>query len=168
MTMPAAMKFPADPALRRQLWRQWVHLDEPTNSTTATVTRLRLAPKAPSASTDESKVTSTNWTATTIDATPGVVDGLRAAIAAAVVNGQLSNADRARLIGRGVRLGLSRFDASLLVAAVQHEAAQRCDYRVVREWKQKPTKRRSVMTIVSACLAFEAVALTVFAAWLKA
>lgn len=162
--MAAALRFPADPALRRQLWRQWVHLDPPRGDKPVTPIRVVRKPHP-------AKIQSTNIEPAmgdALDATPGVVEGLRSAIEAALVDGQLSLADRHRFISRGIRLGLSRFDASLVVASVQHKALEAGGFRVIRQWTQPPVKRsRSVAMLVSTLLGLEALAVAGLAVWLR-
>lgn len=157
--MAAALRFPADPALRRQLWRQWVHFDPPQGD--QPVTPMRRVPT-------ETKNRSPADVEATIEATNGVVDGLSKAISEAVVDGQLSLADRQRLIARAVRLGLSRFDASLLVASVQHREAETAGIRVIRQWKRPAARSTSVSKLVGLCLASEAALAVGIALWLTA
>lgn len=106
------------------------------------------------------------WTQQTIDATPGVVAGLRRAIEAALVDGHLAITDRRRLIERAERLGVNRFEASLLIAAVQHRSGEARDDRVIRAVWKRPAKSRSVAKLVAACVVLEAVALSAAVAWL--
>ena len=112
--------IPADPDQRRQLWRQWIHLDEP-RSPAAVRSTVRRVPHSQDAPTP----LSSDWLPDVIDAPAGVIHGLKRAIADCLVGGTLPLADRERLIARSVKLGLNRFEANLLIAAVQnrHRAA---------------------------------------------
>jgi hypothetical protein len=100
--------IPADPDRRRELWRQWILTDEPRR---APVIRC-VQPRQTSASSD--------WLPEVIQAPPGLIHGLKTAIADCLVGGTLPVADRERLIARSIKLGLSRFEANLLIAAVQN------------------------------------------------
>jgi hypothetical protein len=56
----------------------------------------------------------------TLSISPAIARGFAAAVEGSVRLGVLSYDDRLRLLDRGVRLGLSRFEATLIIAAVQH------------------------------------------------
>lgn len=53
-----------------------------------------------------------------------ILRGYCQAIEQKLIQGPLSLSDRDRLIRRGVRLGLKRFDANLVLAVVEHRCQQ--------------------------------------------
>jgi hypothetical protein len=118
-SMNAREFIPTDPSERRRLWREWIHVDAPRNN--AVVRRV----PAPSV---ESPI-SNDWLPEVIDAPTGVIHGLKTAIAECLVGGTLPIVDRNRLISRSIKLGLTRFEANLLIAAVQnrHRASAEID-----------------------------------------
>lgn len=160
--MPAAAaRFPADLALRRQLWRQWTQSDAPQGERRQPVRRAQPRP-----------LTATDIASLTIDATPGVVQGLKRAIVDSMVDGQLSNGDRERLVARAMRLGLDRFQANLLVAAVQHaERSERNipepgDVRIIRRSVRPVRRSKLVAKLVGVCLGLEAIGVASVMWWL--
>jgi hypothetical protein len=152
----AALQLPADPAERRRLWREWTHSDSPRVQTTPVQRAMRRAVPALEL-----------WAQEAIDAPAAVTAGLRRAIEAAIIDGHLGIADRERLLRRAERLGVKRFEANLLIAAVQHRAAESRDERTIRATWKRPRKPRSVAKIVSACIACEAVAVLALAMWTR-
>lgn len=141
----AHLPLPSDPQARRALWREWIASDAPGER----VPVRRAAVQAD------------DWLDEALPRPAGVVAGLRSAIEASIFDGQITLADRERLTSRAVRLGLSRFEASLLIAAVLHRNGGRLPSRVTvvrRRW--------TIGRIVMAGLAIEAIAATAAYAWL--
>src|SRR5687768_8817381 len=96
----AALQLPTDPAERRRLWREWTRTDSPRTQATP-VRRAR-----PSIDL---------WADEVVDAPAAVTAGLRRAVEEAIVDGHLAITDRQRLLQRAERLGLRRFEATLLI-----------------------------------------------------
>lgn len=158
----AAGPFPADLALRRQLWRQWTHTDAPQGERHR---QIRRATPRPIRAADIANLS--------IDATPGVVQGLKRAIVESIVDGKLRHGDRERLVARAMRLGLDRFQANLLVAAVQHaERTERGipepgDVRIIRRSVRPVRRTRLVAKLVGVCLGLEAIGVAGAVWWLN-
>lgn len=114
--------IPADPDQRRVLWRQWIHTDPPRGEPSQRTTTVARRVERPQQSTrsEPSSPAASDWLPEVIDAPAGVIHGLKTAIADCLVGGTLPIADRERLIARSIKLGLSRFEANLLIAAVQN------------------------------------------------
>jgi hypothetical protein len=68
-----------------------------------------------------------------LDANPAVVRGFSRAVTNAMEDGALSLATRDRLIERGVRLGLKRFDANLIIAVLEQRRHEAAPMRITRE-----------------------------------
>lgn len=104
--------LPADPASRGRLWREWMHLDPPQvdrpRVERRSATRVAAAPA--------------DWLDEVIDRPAGVVSGLSMAVRECLIDGELPAADRERIVARAARLGIARFEATLLIATVQHRA----------------------------------------------
>lgn len=66
-----------------------------------------------------------------LDADAAIVRGFARAVADALDAGPLTLAARDRLIGRAERLGIRRFEANLIVAAVEQQARSRRRMRLV-------------------------------------
>ncbi len=65
-----------------------------------------------------------------LSADPAIVRGFARAVTDAMENGPLSLMARDRLIQRGQRLGLKRFDANLIVAAMEQRLRERPSLRL--------------------------------------
>lgn len=143
--MEARVYIPTDPERRRQLWLEWIHTDTPRAD--------RVVRTAPSKPADE------DWLPEVIDAPASVVHGLKRAIAECIVGGTLSIVDRQRLIARSMKLGLNRFEANLLIAAVQN----RCRAAEDRVPTLPRPMRWGMGTLLLALLLAEAVAVSTWA-----
>jgi len=132
-----------DREARRQLWRAWVASDVPQGEA-----RVRRRVPRPAESPGASAVDAV------IDAPEPVVRGLVRAVEASLIGGDLSAGERRRLIRRATRLGLGRFEANLLIAAVQHRARKSGRRVVVHEVRRAP----SVLRIVAGAILLESVA----------
>jgi hypothetical protein len=71
----------------------------------------------------ESRTSLGTWVDESIVAPAGAARGFAGAVADRLLDGVLPHDDRVVLIKRAGRLGISRFDAHLIIAAVQHRAA---------------------------------------------
>jgi len=69
---------------------------------------------------------------------PAVVRGFAQGVFEALAHGPLNLRDRDRLITRGVRLGMKRFDASLVIAAMEQRHRERPTMRLVRHDEPRP------------------------------
>lgn len=65
-----------------------------------------------------------------LDASPAVVRGFSRAVNDALARGGLSLSTRDRLINRGVRLGLKRFDANLVIAVLEQRRRETTGLRL--------------------------------------
>ena len=142
MSDVASAILPTDPAERRRLWRAWIETDPPSGD------RMRITPAV-------RRVESNDWLDVTIDQPLGVIAELQAAVEASLLDGQIRLSDRQRLTRRAMRLGLSRFEASLLIAAVQHRAGARAPRRI-----STICPRSSIGWLVAAVIAIEAIVIT--------
>lgn len=134
--------IPADPHERRRLWRQWIHTDAPQGD--RPIVRRAIAREGKDA----------DWLPEVLSAPPCVVAGLKRAVQESMVGEFLPVTDRERLIRRSMKLGLSRFEANLLIAAVQHRT---------REQASIPARRMAprpwnLASLILAVLIAEAVA----------
>ncbi len=120
-----------------------------------------------------------DWLAETVRCPPAVIRGYSAAIAACIVNGSIPLTDRQRLVRRGVRLGLTRFEANLVIAAVQHRARNRiaglasagtssAEFSAAFVAPTAFLRSGSVMRWLAVAVFIEAVALAAAIAWLAA
>lgn len=168
--MSFRIAIPTDPDERRKLWREWVHLDTPSGEVvrpnapvpaaaarSGVVRRVRLA--------DEEKVTAepspeTDWLPQVLDAPAGVIFGLRRAVEECLDGDRLPIRDRERLISRALRLGLNRFEANLLIAAVQHRARNARSEAEVAAHRHR--RRWSLGTLITAALALELAAIAIY------
>ena len=150
--MNARVSIPADPHERRRLWREWIHMDTPAveDRQRPTVRRVEAA---------ESHPKQTDWLPDVIDAPEGVIHGLKRAISECLVGGTLPIADRERLITRSLKLGLNRFEANLLIAAVQNRHRVNPTLPPV---EIEPRRRWSLLQILGLALAVEATAFVAF------
>jgi hypothetical protein len=97
-----------------------------------------------------------DWLDEAVIAPPGAVRGFAAAVEAALIDSVLQHDDRMRLIRRATRLGISRFDANLIIATVQHRAEPRRSPResTVRQTEGKAT---AILTWLAAAIMVEVV-----------
>ncbi len=116
--MIAPVPISADPLERRRLWREWIHTDRPQVERT----QKAIVRRAVDASRE-----SNDWLPEVIGAPEGIINGLKRAVDDCLIGDILPIADRERLLRRAVKLGLNRFEANLLIAAVQNRARERCE-----------------------------------------
>lgn len=150
--MSSTLTIPVDPHERRRLWRQWIHADAPQGERVQRPAVRRV---------DASSATSvqSDWLSEVLSAPPSVIAGLKRAIDESLVGPILPIADRERLIRRAMKLGLNRFEANLMIAAVQNRALERASTstptpRAPRKW--------SIPALLCALLLAEAGAVAVF------
>lgn len=144
-------QFPADAIERACLWREWINMDSPAVEARHVVRRVRKP-------TD----TKPDWLPEVIDAPQGVLNGIATAVRESMTGDQLTADDRNRLIARAMRLGLSRFESNLLIAAVVHRSAASASREVPAP---RSRRRLGVASIVAAALAIETVAAAVLWQW---
>ena len=143
--------LPTDPAERRRLWREWIEHDLPAPA-------MRMTPAARRADGPAS-----DWLHEALPHDASMLSGLRSAIGECVIGGQIALGDRQRLTRRAMRLGLSRFEASLLIAAVLH----RDSGPALRRTTVVQRPRWSVARLAMAAVALEAIAVGGAVAWLR-
>jgi hypothetical protein len=102
-----------------------------------------------------------DWLPQLLDATPGVVAGLRTAVEESLVGDRLPIRDRERLIRRALHLGLNRFEANLLIATVQHRARESASANQT-SFAQK-RRRWNVGSLLMAALIIELAAILLLA-----
>lgn len=135
--------MPLDPAARGRLWREWIHTDPPQGDAPRVARRQR--------------ATSGDWLDEVIERPAGVVAGLSAAVRESLVGGELPATDRERIVARAARVGVSRFEATLLIATIQHRV--RSEVGVAPSVLYRIPARRSwgVGTLLAVTLLAEAI-----------
>ena len=76
---------------------------------------------------------SKDWLEDVVRAPEGVVGLIRDEVARNVVNGQLDGGERERLVRAAMSLGVSRFDANLILAAAMHRVGAAEQIRPARD-----------------------------------
>ncbi len=69
---------------------------------------------------------------------PAIIRGYAQGVHKALEKGPLNLMERDRLINRGERLGLKRFDANLIVATVEHQNRGQSSMRLYKEESIQP------------------------------
>jgi hypothetical protein len=189
---PSDNLLPLDPAERRRLWHEWIHADAPAGDQAARprrrasdrsgrgvessvdpVTRRRSAMGHSALPLDRDAVRRAapfdrteadgDWLADVLGNRPaGVVEGLSAAVRESLVGTELPASDRERLLRRAGVLGLNRFEANLLIAAVQHRARRAIGVPTLLIDAPHPI---GVARLVAWVVALETLAAAVLAAW---
>jgi hypothetical protein len=150
-------QFPDDAIERGRLWREWISMDTPAIETRHVVRRA-VKPR------DRKE----DWLPDVINAPTPIVNGLADAVRESMVGDQLAAEDRNRLIARAVRLGLNRFEANLLLAAVVHRATADTHPPVFEPVTPRPsvTDRFNVGLIVGCAVVLEiVVAVALWRVW---
>lgn len=149
---PSSILLPTDPAERRRLWRDWIEHDVPGER--MKIRRVMPTESAPAA---EGSDAEGDWVNEAMPHPPAMIAGLRAAIDEATFDGQIAMSDRQRLTARAMRLGLTRFEASLLIASVLHRAPR--SPRTPRQARYVRRVRWTIARMLVLAVVVEAVAL---------
>ena len=151
----ASNPMPGDPGSRARLWREWIHLDAPQGDRPR-VTRRATTRVAPA---------SNDWLDEVIARPAGVVAGLSRAIRECLVDGEMPASDRERLVARAGRLGIGRFEATLLIATVQHRARADLGVAPTRTYTIAAHRSWGVGKLLACVLAAEAMIAAAGYAW---
>ena len=150
--------LPADAAERRRLWREWIHVDAPARPATVGLRTAGRATDRLATIARRPEPREGDWLHDVLAAPAGVIAGLSAAIRGSLVGSELPASDRARLLRRAERLGLNRFEANLLIAAVQNRARSAADDAPPRFVATLPRERSfGVARLVACAVAVEAI-----------
>ncbi|MFT3785323.1 MAG: hypothetical protein QM770_04045 [Tepidisphaeraceae bacterium] len=141
---------------RRRQWQEWVRRDAPQGSRSARAAIAR------------NNQQDAQWLSAVTTVQTDAGRALAEATRAAMVGPAIPWGVRTKLMNLGMSLGLSRFDASLIIASVQHRMQKSRPKTPVLTRKPAPMKRKpmgSIVTLVCLALALEALAVAAWLAW---